>query len=273
MDAGTLGLAINAANRLQTGRFWQIETCDGKSHDQPQEVGPGTGRDTLLGKALALYLPPGLTPIYPASRTATARPERPRRAPDPPNGAEGDDRRHRPPQRGRAQARAVAAGVPAPLGSHLQPLLGRRGELPADLQPGRRGHAVGQQRGGLRQGLADDPQVPQPQALLRLRLRLRPQRVQLGCRASGRTTAPTRCATRSGRSAARSSTASAAARAPTTSTTTACRTTGSTPTGSRTCARSAASRSTTRWVAAPRPTCRCGSAPRAFPPAAAARRT
>ena len=65
MDAGTTGAAVNAANRRQTGRFWQVETCDGKSHDQPQGAGPGTGRDTLLGKALALYLPPGLTPIYP----------------------------------------------------------------------------------------------------------------------------------------------------------------------------------------------------------------
>ena len=50
MDAGTTGLAVNAANRRQTGRFWQVETCDGKSHDQPQEVGPGTGRDELLGQ-------------------------------------------------------------------------------------------------------------------------------------------------------------------------------------------------------------------------------
>ncbi len=73
MDAGTLGIAINAANRRQTGRFWQIETCDGKSHDQPQEVGPGTGRDALLGKALALYLPPGVTPIYPAQPHCNVR--------------------------------------------------------------------------------------------------------------------------------------------------------------------------------------------------------
>ncbi len=73
MDGGTLGLAINAANRRQTGRFWQIETCDGKSHDKPQEVGPGTGRDALLGKALSLYLPPGLTPIYPAQPHCNVR--------------------------------------------------------------------------------------------------------------------------------------------------------------------------------------------------------
>jgi hypothetical protein len=65
MDAGTTGTAVNAANRRQTGRFWQIQTCNGPSHDQPQSTGPGTGRDALLGKALALYLPPGLTPIYP----------------------------------------------------------------------------------------------------------------------------------------------------------------------------------------------------------------
>ncbi len=65
MDAGTTGLAVNGANRVQTGRFWQVETCDGPSHDQPQVTGPGTGRDELLGTALSLYLPPGVTPVYP----------------------------------------------------------------------------------------------------------------------------------------------------------------------------------------------------------------
>jgi microsomal dipeptidase-like Zn-dependent dipeptidase len=65
MDSGDTGLAVNAANRVQTGRFWQVETCDGPSHDQPQHAGPGNGRDTLLGGALNLFLPPGVTPLYP----------------------------------------------------------------------------------------------------------------------------------------------------------------------------------------------------------------
>ena len=67
------------------------------------------------------------------------------------------------------------------------------------------------------------------------------------------------------------STGSAAASASTTSTTTASRTTACTPTGSRTCASWPARRSSTTWRAAPRPTCRCGSAPRASRPAAARR--
>ena len=53
------------------------------------------------------------------------------------------------------------------------------------------------------------------------------------------------------------------ARGCSTSTTTAWPTTASTPTGSRTCAARPATRSSRTWRAARRPTCRCGSAPRA----------
>ena len=73
MDAGTTGLAINNANRLQTGRYWQVETCDGPSADQPQTTGPGTGRDSLLGGGLNLLVPPGITPLYPPTPHCNVR--------------------------------------------------------------------------------------------------------------------------------------------------------------------------------------------------------
>jgi microsomal dipeptidase-like Zn-dependent dipeptidase len=66
MDSGVNGPAVNSGNRYQTGRFWQVETCDGPAHDQTQVTNLGTGRDELLGAGLRAFLPPGVAPVYPS---------------------------------------------------------------------------------------------------------------------------------------------------------------------------------------------------------------
>jgi microsomal dipeptidase-like Zn-dependent dipeptidase len=64
-DSGTTGLAVNAGNRVETGRFWQMGACtDPHNHDREQPTAPaGPDRDQLAGN-LAAALLPGATPIY-----------------------------------------------------------------------------------------------------------------------------------------------------------------------------------------------------------------
>ncbi|MTD46645.1 hypothetical protein GKE82_20710 [Conexibacter sp. W3-3-2] len=64
-DSGEVGLAINAANRIETGSFWDMKPCaDGHNHDREQIGVPGTGRGELLGSLLGAIVPPGQVPIY-----------------------------------------------------------------------------------------------------------------------------------------------------------------------------------------------------------------
>jgi Membrane dipeptidase (Peptidase family M19) len=68
-DSGSTGVAVNAANFYETGRFWQMQTCsDGHEHvhDRQQETLPGVARDSLVGNGLQVFLPPGAAPVYPA---------------------------------------------------------------------------------------------------------------------------------------------------------------------------------------------------------------
>jgi microsomal dipeptidase-like Zn-dependent dipeptidase len=64
-DSGTTGLAVNAGNRVETGRFWQLGACtDPHNHDREQPTAPADAdRDQLAGN-LAAALLPGATPIY-----------------------------------------------------------------------------------------------------------------------------------------------------------------------------------------------------------------
>ena len=65
-DSGPAGAAINAANRLKTGQFWQAKTCTGKQHDNPLTPGFPDSGDQLLGAGLLVSnLPVGLVPAYP----------------------------------------------------------------------------------------------------------------------------------------------------------------------------------------------------------------
>jgi hypothetical protein len=69
-DSGTTGVAVNAANFYETGRFWQLQTCsDGHPHvhDREQATLPGLARDALAGSGLLAFLPPGVAPVYPSA--------------------------------------------------------------------------------------------------------------------------------------------------------------------------------------------------------------
>ncbi|HEX6601503.1 MAG TPA: hypothetical protein VF030_02575, partial [Solirubrobacterales bacterium] len=62
-DSGTFGAAINAANFKQTGHFWQIETCQGESEDNPQDTAVPDG--DVIDAGLFALIPKGVLPIYP----------------------------------------------------------------------------------------------------------------------------------------------------------------------------------------------------------------
>ena len=75
-DSGSTGVVVNGGNFLETGRFWQLETCtedDGHAHDHTQynfhdESGAPdefSGRDALVGGILSMAGTSGAAPIYP----------------------------------------------------------------------------------------------------------------------------------------------------------------------------------------------------------------
>jgi hypothetical protein len=74
-DGGTTGLIVNGGNVLETGRFWQMQTCpdDAHGHDEPQydvhdTAGTPdslTGRDSIFAGILQVAGTSGAAPAYP----------------------------------------------------------------------------------------------------------------------------------------------------------------------------------------------------------------
>ena len=68
-DAGETGVLVNNANKLETNRYWAMQTCTGEpeAHDREQ-LTPATGQnaqqDQIFGNAAKL-LPQGSLPLYP----------------------------------------------------------------------------------------------------------------------------------------------------------------------------------------------------------------
>jgi microsomal dipeptidase-like Zn-dependent dipeptidase len=69
-DSGTTGGVVNTGNKYETGHYWDMQTCHDHTHpgahDRNQTAAPGgDGRDALAGGLLDMFLPAGLTPVYP----------------------------------------------------------------------------------------------------------------------------------------------------------------------------------------------------------------
>ncbi|HET9104963.1 MAG TPA: Coagulation factor 5/8 type domain-containing protein [Solirubrobacteraceae bacterium] len=86
MDAGELGLLINGGNHLETGQFWNIETCPGAEHDSTQlsAVPAGGALFSLLNGSVGQNLLGGLPgapvpspasqlPVYPPAPHCNTR--------------------------------------------------------------------------------------------------------------------------------------------------------------------------------------------------------
>ena len=60
---------VNNGNKLETGKFWQMQHCDGHNHvhDREQHGAPGIERDALAGNVLDSFGGrPGTAPVYAA---------------------------------------------------------------------------------------------------------------------------------------------------------------------------------------------------------------
>ncbi|WP_203336458.1 hypothetical protein [Nocardioides limicola] len=78
-DAGEVGVAVNVANFLETGTFWDMRHCnpaDGESADQTQATGPDIGgdqQDALFGAIASLGLTLPALPLYPRPKHCNSR--------------------------------------------------------------------------------------------------------------------------------------------------------------------------------------------------------
>ncbi len=71
-DSGTTGAAVNAGNFYGTGRFWDIETCTGPQHDNPQTTAAPEEAD-IIASGLHAFAPKGTVPVYPPTPHCNTR--------------------------------------------------------------------------------------------------------------------------------------------------------------------------------------------------------
>jgi microsomal dipeptidase-like Zn-dependent dipeptidase len=66
-DNGSTGLLVNLGNFYATGRFWDLETCDGppEEHDHSPTGIEAHNDDLLLINIIQQYIPGGIAPAYP----------------------------------------------------------------------------------------------------------------------------------------------------------------------------------------------------------------
>lgn len=75
-DEGTTGVITNVGNKLATGKFLDMRTCTGHSHDREQQgipAGHQHNSDSLIANGIQAFVPPGTAPIYPAAPHCNAK--------------------------------------------------------------------------------------------------------------------------------------------------------------------------------------------------------
>ena len=186
-DQGEVGVVVNGANFLETGSFWDMRHCepaDGESHDNNQVALPDIGaeqQDALFGAIGQLFgaLGSAVLPLYPPpDHCNSAGPDHARRVHDQGPGEAQDDLRPRPHEREGPPGRDEpdrADGLPR---RHLLALLGHARRLPPGLQGRRLHHAVRRRLDRLRRQVASPRRLGRPSLLLGHRLRRRHQRAR-----------------------------------------------------------------------------------------------
>ncbi len=146
-DNGATGVAVNSANFLETGTFWDMRHCepaDGESSDRTQLAFPDVGagqQDALFGAVAKLFGEPaaGSAGLWSAPALQPPRALLARRAHHFRVGQARHDLRPRPPQREGSSAGDEPDREARLPRRHLQPLLVDARCVPPDLQ-GRRLH-------------------------------------------------------------------------------------------------------------------------------------
>ncbi len=76
-DNGSTGTVVNNGNKLETGRYWDMQTCQGvdaDAHDKDQTTAPDPiARDQLVGGVLGTFASTGAAPVYPAGPHCNTR--------------------------------------------------------------------------------------------------------------------------------------------------------------------------------------------------------
>ena len=77
-DSGSTGVAVNNGNKVETNKYWAMQTCEEmdhpEAHDREQSTVPvGTQRDQLVGGIFQSFATSGLAPLYPAPPHCNAR--------------------------------------------------------------------------------------------------------------------------------------------------------------------------------------------------------
>ncbi len=74
-DAGSTGVLVNSANRLETGKYWEMQACTGPA-DETDRENPGVyqhDEKDVASNLLESYLPLGTAPVYPKGAQCNAR--------------------------------------------------------------------------------------------------------------------------------------------------------------------------------------------------------
>ena len=84
-DDGTTGVVVNNGNKLETGHYWDMQTCTGPRRrattTSSRRRRARTTATQLAGNVLERCCRPAATPVYgPRAALQHARPDRPRRA-------------------------------------------------------------------------------------------------------------------------------------------------------------------------------------------------
>jgi hypothetical protein len=74
-DSGETGVVVNNGNKLETGKYWQMQACNGPpDEDDKQQIGVYNHDEHDIGSNLIEnYLPLGAAPVYPANSNCNAR--------------------------------------------------------------------------------------------------------------------------------------------------------------------------------------------------------
>src|SRR4029079_7711743 len=67
-DSGNTGIVVNTGNFYETGKFWDMQTCQGPNEesDHEQMTLRRAAREVRVGDLLGKLLPGGTLPAYPA---------------------------------------------------------------------------------------------------------------------------------------------------------------------------------------------------------------
>src|SRR4051794_13351128 len=74
-DNGETGVVVNGGNRLETGKYWQMQACNGpKDEEDKQQIGVYNHDEHDIGSnLLEQFLPLGAAPVYPSNSSCNAR--------------------------------------------------------------------------------------------------------------------------------------------------------------------------------------------------------